>query len=67
MKIGLPEVLSVGGFGFWFFVLVIPFRQIFKKAGFNPWLSILMAIPLVNAVVLYFFAFSTWPIAKHSK
>jgi hypothetical protein len=31
--IGLPEVLFVGGFAFWFFVLVVPFWQIFKKAG----------------------------------
>jgi len=29
--IGLPEVLFVGGFAFWFLVLVVPFWQIFKK------------------------------------
>jgi hypothetical protein len=61
--IGLPEVLFVGGFVFWFLVLVVPFWQIFKKAGFSPWLSILMAIPLLNAVVLYFLAFARWPNA----
>jgi len=65
--IGLPEVLFVGGFAFWFFVLVVPFWQIFKKAGFSPWLSILMAIPLLNAVVLYFLAFARWPNAGTPK
>ena len=65
--IGLPEVLLVGSFAFWFFVLVVPFWQIFKKAGFSPWLSLLMAIPLLNAVVLYFLAFSRWPNAGTPK
>jgi hypothetical protein len=61
--IGLPEVLFVGGFAFWFLVRVVPFWQIFKKAGFSRWLSILMAIPLLNAAVLYFLAFARWPNA----
>jgi len=60
-RIGLPEVLLVGGFAFWFRVIVIPFRQIYKKAGFSPWFSILMAVPLLNAVMLYFLAFARWP------
>jgi hypothetical protein len=39
MVIGLPEVLFVDGFVLGFGVIVIPFWQIFKKAGFSPWLS----------------------------
>ena len=65
-RIGLPEVLFVAGFSFSFFVLVIPFWQIFKKAGFNPWVSVLMAVPLVNAGVLYYLAFARWPIVEAS-
>ena len=59
--IGLPELLFVCGFAFWFLVLVIPFWQIFKKAGFSPWFSLLMSVPLLNAVMLYFLAFASWP------
>jgi hypothetical protein len=66
-RIGLPEVLFVAGFAFSFFVIVIPFWQIFKKAGFSPWYSVLMAIPLLNAVVLYFLAFANWPNAGRQK
>ncbi len=51
----------------WFFVLVIPFWQIFKKAGFSPWFSVLMAIPVLNIVVLYFFAFTRWRVPENSK
>ena len=61
MVIGLPEVLFVGGFVIGFGVTVIPFWQIFKKVGFSPWLSVLMAVPLLNAVRLYFLAFARWP------
>jgi hypothetical protein len=43
------------------FVLVLPFWHIFRRAGFSPWLSLLMMVPLVNLVMLYFLAFATWP------
>jgi hypothetical protein len=44
----------------WGVVLVIPFWQIFKKAGKSPALSLLMLIPFVNLIVLYVLAFSRW-------
>jgi hypothetical protein len=41
-------------------VTLIPYWVIFKKAGFSPWLSILMIIPFVSLIVLYVIAFSQW-------
>lgn len=41
---------------------IIPYWKIFGKAGFSPWLSILMLVPLLNLVVLYIVAFSTWNV-----
>jgi hypothetical protein len=43
------------------FVVLAPFWQIFKKAGFSPWLSLLTMIPFVNLVVFYYVAFARWP------
>ncbi len=43
------------------FVVLIPFWQIFKKAGFSPWLSLLTMIPLVGLFALYYLAFTRWP------
>jgi hypothetical protein len=49
-----------------FFLLVLlpvslaPYWVIFKKAGFSPWLTLLMWIPVISLVVLYFVAFSQW-------
>ena len=45
----------------WIAVILPPFWKIFAKAGFSPWLSLLVLIPLANLVVLYIVAFSRWP------
>lgn len=39
---------------------VPPYWVIFKKAGFQPILAIIMLLPLVNLIVLYIVAFSKW-------
>jgi hypothetical protein len=41
-------------------MFVIPFWQIFKKAGMPGALSLFMVIPLIGTVLLYFLAFSRW-------
>jgi len=43
-------------------VLVIPYWFIFKKAGFSPWLAVLMFVPLANIIILYVVAFSQWKV-----
>jgi hypothetical protein len=45
-----------------FLVVLIPFWQIWKKAGFSPLLSILMVIPVVGIVMLYVLAFTQWKV-----
>jgi hypothetical protein len=43
-------------------VLVVPYWFIFKKAGFSPWLAVLMFVPLANIIILYVVAFSEWKV-----
>ena len=45
-------------------VTLFPFWIIFKKAGFHPALSILTVLPVVNIIVLYYVALSSWPALK---
>jgi hypothetical protein len=45
-------------------IIVIPFWKIFQKAGFNAALSILMLIPFVNLIMIFYLAFSEWPVFK---
>jgi cytochrome c biogenesis protein CcdA len=44
-------------------VLIIPTWFICKKAGFSPWLSLLIIIPFGGLVLLYVLAFSEWTVA----
>ncbi|MGB6134079.1 MAG: hypothetical protein WCC14_00130 [Acidobacteriaceae bacterium] len=43
-------------------IVLIPYWFIWKKAGFSPWLSLLMFLPLINLVMLYVLAFSEWKV-----
>jgi hypothetical protein len=62
-SIGLPELLvvfTVLGFPF----LVVPFWKIFSKAGYPGIMGIVMLIPLLNVVMLFFLGFSDWPVLR---
>jgi ATP-dependent Zn protease len=48
-------------------IVTLPFWVIFKKAGFQPILSVLTLIPLLNVVLLYYVAFSEWKAAPPQK
>ena len=45
-------------------VVLIPYWFIFKKAGFSPFLALLMFLPIINLVMLYFLAFSRWNVVS---
>jgi hypothetical protein len=45
-------------------IAIIPFWRICQRIGWSPWLSLLMAIPLVNIIFVYILAFSDWPLQK---
>jgi hypothetical protein len=50
-------------------VVIIPLWQICKKAGFSPWLCLLILIPFGGLILLYILAFAQWkvvPIAQPS-
>jgi hypothetical protein len=58
---GLFERLHMMLIAFIGFAMLPPYWTIFKKAGFRPWLSILIMIPVVGIFALYYFAFTKWP------
>lgn len=62
---------GMGSFGlFWMLAMaalvIVPFWFIFSKAGYSKWLSLLMVVPVVNLIALYFLAFSQWPSQGNS-
>lgn len=50
----------------WVAIIVIPFWRICMKAGYPGALGLLMAVPVVNLVFLYYLAFATWPVHKEA-
>ncbi|MGQ4273044.1 hypothetical protein [Terrihabitans sp. B22-R8] len=42
-------------------VMIVPFWKIFPRAGLPAVLSLVMALPLVNIIMLWFVAFKRWP------
>ena len=66
------EGASMGPFGplvmlFFATLIVVPFWRIFRKAGYSPWLAVLMVVPVVNFIMLYFLAFSQWPMLREKE
>lgn len=54
------------GFGpmpvvFFMALIVLPFWQLFARAGYSPWWSLVMLVPGLNIAALYVLAFSDWP------
>ena len=47
-------------------LLIIPFWQLFSKAGYSGWWSLLMVVPIANLVALYVLGFSNWPSLQGS-
>lgn len=43
-------------------IVIIPYWFIFKKAGFSGFLALLMFVPLINVIMLYFLAFARWNV-----
>jgi uncharacterized membrane protein YhaH (DUF805 family) len=44
-----------------FFITLFPVARILSKAGYSGWWCLLGVVPLLNIVMLWVFAFSSWP------
>jgi hypothetical protein len=50
-------------------LIVIPvliFGPVVRKAGFSRWWSLLLAVPLINLIMIWVFAFMEWPAEKNA-
>ncbi len=43
---------------------VLVYYMIFNRAGMNPWLSLLMLVPIANFIMLLILAFTEWPVQR---
>lgn len=42
-------------------LILYPVGRIIGRAGFSPFWSLLVFVPMVNVIALWIFAFSEWP------
>ncbi len=66
MGLGVPELIIILFIAVIPLVLIWPAMRICRRAGFSPWLGILIVIPLANIFLLWFVAFSPWPALPSS-
>ena len=43
---------------------IVCWCKIFGKAGFSPWMGLLMLVPFVGLIMILVLAFSEWPIQR---
>jgi len=43
------------------FVFLFPTAKILKKAGYSGWWCVLALVPLLNWIMLWIFAYASWP------
>lgn len=58
--VGLALVIGV-----YVFVL-IAYIRIIQKAGYSGWWVLIGLVPIVNVVMFFVFAFSTWPVQREN-
>ncbi len=62
--LGVQELLILAILAIMGLIMILPFWRIFSKAGFSGWLSLTQVIPILNYVVLFYFAFAEWPVHR---
>lgn len=45
-------------------VIIFPHWKIFQRAGYSGAMSLLLIVPLVNIIVMFWFAFTEWPALR---
>jgi hypothetical protein len=60
MELPGMEVMVLVAWGLSLFIGLYPIWVILKRIGISPWLSLLMFVPLVNLLTLYYIAFAKW-------
>src|SRR5262249_16844269 len=62
VQFGLQELVVILVIMFMLGIPVLAWWRIFKKSGNEPFLAIFMWLPFVNFIMLFWFAFTEWPI-----
>ena len=62
--VGLPELVVIFGLLASSALLVWPAWRILSRLGLPGWMSFALLIPFVNVALLFFVAFTEWPLDR---
>lgn len=48
-------------------VMLYPYVRIIQKAGYSGWWFLVALVPILNVVMLWVFALSTWPVERRGR
>jgi uncharacterized membrane protein YhaH (DUF805 family) len=48
-------------------VMLYPYVRIIQKAGYSGWWFLVALVPILNLVMLWVFALSTWPVERRNR
>ena len=52
---------------FFLFIYLFPVVKILNKAGYSGWWCIVAFVPLLNLIMLWVFAFASWPSLRDQR
>ncbi|WP_374652876.1 hypothetical protein [Dongia sp.] len=69
------EPSEMGSISIWHFLIAIiftvvmmyPYVRIIQKAGYSGWWILVGIVPLLNLVMLWVFALTTWPVERRAR
>lgn len=47
-------------------LLAVPFWRICAKAGYTGWMGLLVLVPIVNLLLVWFLALAPWPLERRA-
>ena len=59
--IGVALVVSL------YVLVLVAYVRIIQKAGYSGWWVLIGLVPIVNVVMFFVFAFSTWPVQRENE
>lgn len=66
--------MGIGGISIWQLIIILAllliplliFGPVAKKAGFSRWWGLLLAVPIINVLIIWIFAFIKWPAESNA-
>ena len=68
------EPSEMGSFSVWHLLIILfslvmmyPYVRIIQKAGYSGWWFLAIFVPILNLIMLWVFALSTWPVERRAR